>query len=303
MKNIIHIAFVCFLACIFNSCQDHFDIKQLEGKPQLLVYCFPSNTDSTDIQVSATTPFSSTSEMPKDITIHCYVNSKEEAIRYLRNDDSDEWDKFIYRLSVIPKEGDEIKIEVETGNIGKASCSTKIPSAPTIGSLSARPIQIDGDKYQQLCVNLQTPKGEKNYYAVKVYGSWDEKNWGQCDINTYSEPLLNDYIMGIPAFNEDRTFYDGFYIFDNSSFLNDSVYTLHLNIEENREYYKVLLYHISYPMYAFFKTINDQSNNEFGKYGLSFVHPTYSNVDNGCGVMGGYAVDAKISEIKENNEE
>lgn len=303
MKNIIHIALASILASTLSSCQDHFDIKQLEGKPQLLVYCFPSNTDSTDIQVSATTPFSGTSEMPKDITIHCYVNSKEEAIRYLRNDDSDEWDKYIYRLSVIPKEGDEIKVEVETGNMGKASCSTKIPSAPTIGSLSARPIQIDGEKYQQLCVNMKNFKGEESYYALNVYGSWDRKRWEQCEINTYSEPLLNNYIMGIPAFDEDIDFYDGFYIFDNSSLLNDSTYTLHLNIGETRGYYKVLLYHISYPMYAFFKTINNQSNNEFGKYGLSFIHPTYSNVQNGCGVMGGYAVDARIYEIKENNEE
>lgn len=303
MRNIIHIVLVNILAWALSSCQDHFDINQLDDNQQLLVYCFPSDIDSTDIQVSATMPFSNICEMPKGINIHCYVNGKEETARYLRNDDSDEWDKFIYRLSVIPKEGDEIKIVVETENLGSASCSTTIPSSPTIDSISARPIQIDGDKYQQICIDMKNLKGEKSYYAVKVYGSWDKKNWGLCDTNTYSEPLLNNYIMGIPAFNEDRNFYDGFYIFENSSILNDSAYTLHLNIEENRGYYKVLLYHISEPMYAFFKTINDQANNEFGKYGLSFIHPTYSNIKNGCGVMAGYTVDEKIYEIKENNEE
>lgn len=184
MRNIIQIVFVYILAWALSSCQDHFDINQLEGKQQLLVYCFPSDIDSTDIQVSATMPFSNIYEMPKGINIHCYVNGKEETTRYLRNDDSDEWNKFIYRLSVIPKEGDEIKIVVETENLGSASCSTTIPSSPTIDSISARPIQIDGDKYQQICINMKNFKREKSYYAVKVYGSWDKRT--------------GDYVISIP---------------------------------------------------------------------------------------------------------
>jgi len=301
MKNQIHIIIALILAWTFCSCQDHFDINRLNEKTQLLVYCFPSTTDSTDIQVSATIPLAGIGEKPKNIRVHCYVNEKEESVRYLRNDDSDEWDKFIYRLSIIPKESDEIKILVESDNLGTASCTTKIPLCPTIDSIYARPIQIDGESYQQLCINISNSSNQNSYYAVKVLGSWDQEHWGKCEINTYSEPLLNNYIMGIPVFDEDRNFYDDFYIFDNSSFLNDSTYTLHLNIEENRGYYQVQLYHITQSMYEFFKTINDHNNNEFGKYGLSFIHPTYSNIINGCGVIGGYALNTKNYENQKNH--
>ncbi len=176
MRNIIHIVLVSILALGTGSCQDHFDINQLEDKNNCS-YIALHLIDSTDIQVSATIPFSNISEMPKGINIHCYVNGKEETTRYLRNDDSDEWDKLIYRLSVIPKEGDEIKIVVENRKtLASASCSTTIPSSPTIDSISVRPIQIDGDKYQQICINMKNFKGDKSYYAVKVYGSWDKKN-------------------------------------------------------------------------------------------------------------------------------
>ena len=135
MKNQIHIIIALILAWTFCSCQDHFDINRLNEKTQLLVYCFPSTTDSTDIQVSATIPLAGIGEKPKNIRVHCYVNEKEESVRYLRNDDSDEWDKFIYRLSIIPKESDEIKILVESDNLGTASCTTKIPLCPTIDSI------------------------------------------------------------------------------------------------------------------------------------------------------------------------
>ena len=70
MRNIIHIVLVNILAWALSSCQDHFDINQLDGNQQLLVYCFPSDIDSTDIQVSATMPFSNICEMPKGINIH-----------------------------------------------------------------------------------------------------------------------------------------------------------------------------------------------------------------------------------------
>lgn len=299
MKKLHLIAFAFTTVLAFTSCQDHFDINQLNESQKLLLYCFASATDSTDIQVSATTPFTGKGEMPKDVKVHCYVNEKEEKVRFLRNDDTDDWDKLIYRLSITPKEGDEIKIEAESSNIGTATCTTTLPAKPAIASISYRPIQIDGEHYQQLCVTMENTPGENNYFAVKVYSSEHQKNWGLCDVNTYSEPLLNNYIMGIPAFDESISYYDGFYIFDNSNILNDSTYTLHLNIEEKSEYYKVQLYHITYSMYRFLKSINDQDNNEFGKYGLSFIRPTYSNIINGCGVMGGYTIDEKIYHIPE----
>lgn len=107
MKKFHLIALAFFTALAFTSCQDHFDINQLNKSQELLLYCFASSTDSTDIQVSATTPFTGKAEMPKNVKVRCYVNEQEVKVRFLRNDDTDNWDKLIYRLTIIPRDSDK----------------------------------------------------------------------------------------------------------------------------------------------------------------------------------------------------
>ena len=95
---------LALLCTTFVACQDHFDINQLKEGKKLIVYCFPSAKDSTDVQVSATIPLDGTSAiLPKNVEVNCFVNGEKQAVRYLRNDDTDEWDKLIFRLSTIPK--------------------------------------------------------------------------------------------------------------------------------------------------------------------------------------------------------
>lgn len=304
MKYVYHIIYVLLVmtGTVFTSCQDHFDIGQLQEGPQLVVYCFPSDKDSTDIQVSATLPLNKASySMPKNLRISCLVNGEKLPVRYLRNDDTDEWDKFIYRLSVIPREGDEVKVEVSAEGYPSACAATIVPSNPCIDSISTRRVQLDGDLYTQLCVEIQDNPKTQDYYAVRVFSKWDGPYWQEREINLYAEPALSYNIMGIPTFDEDIDYYNNFYIFDDTSFPADSTYTLHLNIAGERRYYLVQLYHLAQPVYAFLRSVNDEANNELGKYGLSFTHPSYSNIQSGVGVVGGYGLDEKMIKMKEND--
>lgn len=292
------------LCTTFTACQDHFDINQLKEGEKLIVYCFPSAKDSTDIQVSATIPLDGASAiLPKDVEVNCFVNGEKQAVRYLRNDDTDEWDKLIFRLSTIPKEGEEVKVEVSTEGYPTVVSTSVIPATPKIDSITTREIQIDGELYTQLCVKMQDNPKVQDFYAVRVFSKWDGNYWEKREINLYAEPVLNYNIMGIPTLDEDIDYHDNFYIFDDSSFSNDSTYTLHLNLKGKRGYYLVQLYHLSYPLYAFLRSINDASNNELGKYGLSFTRPTYSNVNSGIGAVGGYGLEEKIFKYIEKSEE
>lgn len=292
------------LCSTFTACQDHFDINQLKEGNKLIVYCFPSDKDSTDIQVSAAIPLDGTSAtLPKEVQVSCFINGEKQDVRYLRNDDTDEWDKYIYRLSIIPKEGDEVKIEVSADGYPSAQSVSTIPSTPQIDSITTREVQVDGELYTQLCVKIQDNPNTQDFYAVRVFSKWDRNNWEKREINLYSEPVLNYNLMGIPTLNEDIDYHDNFYTFDDSSFSNDSTYTLHLNVEGKRGYYLVQLYHLTYPLYAFLRSINDASNNELGKYGLAFTRPTYSNVKSGIGAVGGYGLGEKIIKIAEKSNE
>lgn len=301
-----HYAYIILviLGATFTACQDHFGINQLKEGNKLIVYCFPSDKDSTDIQVSAAIPLDGTSAtMPKNVEVKCFVNGEKQEVRYLRNDDTDEWDKLIYRLSIIPKEGDKIRVEVSAEGYPAVESTSIIPPTPKIDSIMNREVQIDGELYTQLCVKIQDNPKTQDYYAVRVFSKWDRNNWEKREINLYTEPVLNYNIIGIPILNADIDYHDNFYTFDDSSFSKDSTYTLHLNLKGKRGYYLVQLYHLSYSLYAFLRSINDASNNELGKYGLAFTRPTYSNVNSGIGAVGGYGLEEKIFKYIEKNEE
>lgn len=295
---------LALLCATFAACQDHFDINQLKEGKKLIVYCFPSAKDSTDIQVSAAIPLDgTTATLPKDVEAICFVNGERQAVHYLRNDDTDEWDKLIFRLSIIPKEGDEIKVKVSAKGYPVVESTSIIPPTPKIDGITAREVLVDGKLYTQLCVKIQDNPQTMDHYAVRVFSKWEGNYWEKREINLYAEPVLNYNIMGIPTLNEDIDYHDNFYMFDDSSFSNDTTYTLHLNLEGKRGYYLVQLYHLTLPLYAFLRSINDASNNELGKYGLAFTHPTYSNVKSGIGAVGGYALEEKIIKIIEKSEE
>ena len=112
-----------------------------------------------------------------------------------------------------------------------------------------------------------------------------------------NEPLLNPLSEMDEDFGFESNYYQYFYIFSDES-INGETYTLHLNLGSYysvEEYdfwqqYRVELYRITPEMYRYLKSINDVDNNELAQSGFSTLMPTYSNVHNGIGVVGGFAL-------------
>lgn len=55
----------------------------------------------------------------------------------------------------------------------------------------------------------------------------------------------------------------------------------------NRKQYKVYLYSLSEEFYRYLKSLNAQKNNELGNVELAPMRATYTNVENGFGLVGG----------------
>lgn len=55
----------------------------------------------------------------------------------------------------------------------------------------------------------------------------------------------------------------------------------------NRKQYKVYLYSLSEEFYRYLKSLNEQKNNELGNVELAPMRATYTNVENGFGLVGG----------------
>ena len=288
-----HLILLLFLSITLSSCQDDFNMNQIDSKNQLVVYSFPSK-DGIQIQVSFSKPiFGKETTRLQNVKVACMVNGEKRIVQYIRNDNLGlgNPDRLIYQVIGKIQAKDSITIKVSADYLPTAFASSIIPDKPVISRITSAPIHLDGENYTQLRVTIKDNPLTKDYYGIEVVS--DKRNE---EINTYSEPLLNNYTLGIPAFDSRNHFYHNFYIFDDSGMSGYSIYTLHLNLRSEVSQDKVLLYHISPSLYHYLKSINDQSNNELAKYNMSFMPPIYTIVINGLGVVGGYSATTSLQQ-------
>lgn len=73
--------FFFLMSVVFSSCIDDFDVKKLQDTPRLVLYCFPTEGDTTLIVVTKSLPVSSfkgdidtQSRLPVDASVVYKVN-------------------------------------------------------------------------------------------------------------------------------------------------------------------------------------------------------------------------------------
>ena len=107
-----------------------------------------------------------------------------------------------------------------------------------------------------------------------------------------AEPLLsNSSNIDFDLSDWDSDFFRYIYNFDNFSFDGGKA-TLHLYIDSwlnGSVFYRPHLLAISPEYNNMLRSLNDISNNDFGKHGLAFAYITYTNVHGGFGCIGAYA--------------
>lgn len=60
MKTMLYKAISLMLLCLgLISCKDDFDIQKLQDHPRLVVYCFPTEGDTTLVSVAKSLPVAS----------------------------------------------------------------------------------------------------------------------------------------------------------------------------------------------------------------------------------------------------
>ncbi len=306
MRYFLISCILILLAC--TACQDHINIDQLSKDSQLVIYCFPSSQDTTEIFVSSSIPVKGKNMFLDTAQVSCTVNGVQREVKFLKKVDAYKTYQLVYYFTGQLQAKDRITVQASAKGMKAASSTTTIPAVPEITKTEMGSVFNDGVWYDQIRLSLKNSTSPAKY-AVRVIGLAGDYD-GDLDsiithkeveeVCTYDEPVLNKYSLGEKIFDESNDFYQNFYVFDNSSFLHDSTYTLHLDIRSEgdvRGYY-VELYRLTPELYNFFKSVNDSKNNSTANYGISFVRPSYTNINNGIGVMGGYAM-TKSNWIKE----
>jgi hypothetical protein len=315
MKH-IHTLFLLALLSVLAlaSCRDDFDIKTVKGEPRLILYCMPTEGDTTSIQLMRSLPVNQTGRVvPIDgARISYTVNGQPATIIAEGNGHY----KAVARQAV----GDRISIEAEADSLPAVSAQTTILEPVTLGDVSSKVVSVYSDDYEQtvdylqLTVPFTDPAGTKDYYAVQVksllfwrnddsYGDMPDPDEvivdttaAVCTVYTESDPVLKKLNSIDYDFGYDNNAYENFYVFTDDDF-NGKTYTLHLNLDRNvaqvgwhyvSPYYYVELYHITPEFYHFVSTIGSIENSDLAKAGLSNITPNVGNVRNGIGMVAGF---------------
>ena len=318
MKTMLYMAVSLMLLCLtLISCKDDFDIQKLQDHPRLVVYCFPTDGDTTLVAVARSLPVASVkgyidalSREKVDAHIIYKVNGVEQTVKRIANEEeaqlftrstnSSVLSQLVGQYYVVGKQkaGDKISLQVSAPDFSSVSASTYIPEKVGVELGDVKLEMKSSDGYNTITIDRieavfhDNPSSE-DYYSVKLKLQTKEASKSQM-LLTENEPLLNNRTKLDDDFGMDSyEYFDNAYIFNDRT-INGKTYTLHLDVHSNYSSYGfsyvVDLYKVTPDYYRFLKSINDAQSNSWADVGLMQVTPTYSNVKGGFGVVAGYNI-------------
>lgn len=163
------------------SCKDDFDISKLQDDPRLVVYCFPTEGDTTVVIVSKSIPVASAKgeayelvKQPVDAHIVYQVNGTSYEVKRIEEKlppgiytgpDSLSDLQGQYYVVAPQKAGDQIHLEVAADDMETVSASTQIPLPADV---AVDTVFFGSSTYAatRMEATVRDDGSAKNYYAV-----------------------------------------------------------------------------------------------------------------------------------------
>lgn len=281
------------MALAVFSCEETMNTGQLQGKTGLVVYSFPAAGDTFAIKVSVARSVNGQLHEPKGLEIHSLVNGVEDKIVKADSSRVDGMPVWTYWSVGSHKPGDEIKITAEADGMPAVYGKTSIPEGTDFDLSGMDTVYHAGDFYTLVKIRFSRLT-DCNYYAVRLSGKNvfeenDSVSYEYEELEPDFEPLFNGGTKADIGFGTANSYYHHMYAVDLSN-STDSVIELRLATlyRSWTKTYSVELFTLEPEFYFMLKSLNDLDNNGMGEYGLSFVHPSYTNVRGGWGCVAGY---------------
>ncbi len=290
------------LLCLLSSCKDNFHLEDNGNVPKIVAYCFPSRTDTTFIDVSASSPIKANGNSNNihpidDANIIYKINDVPQKVSFRG--------KGTYYVVGASHAGDRISMEISAEGFAPVSAQTTMPEGTPISIDKVLDIKKYDSDYEdvryftQLQASFTDNATTKDFYALIVtnssyyQSSYEDtiltvKESTVVELDISDEPVLHPLQDIDNDFGFSRNFINNLYYFNDALF-NGKTYTLHLNIPKFSYYgdMQVILYKISPEFYRFLKSINDMNNNDLAQKGFSQIMPTISNIKGGIGILAG----------------
>lgn len=304
-----YISLLLFLA-FMTSCSYDFDLKDMDATEKLVLYCMPdANSDTTLIQLYCSQPVTQQKkDGNKDVPnahITFSVNGTEQTVRYAETDEPSVPAGCNYVIGRW-NESDVIRVRAEADGLPPVHSETTIPASFPLKKVDMVRKQ-DIDNKLQFRITFQDD-GKENYYGIRIVkrevyedlaDDENSRTYGAValELDLDDEPLLNNKTGLDATFDYSTDFYQYLYIWSNEQILNKE-YTLRLDTYYSADweadewgyhlhnYYKMYFYKLSPELYKYLKSLNDIKNNNLGDKGLAPIRSSYTNIENGIGVLG-----------------
>lgn len=299
------------LLAFMTSCSYDFDLKGMDVTEKLVLYCMPdADSDTTLIQLYRSQPVTQQKKEGKkeiaNVRITFSVNGTEQSVRYAETDEPSVPAGCYYVIGRW-NESDVIRVRAEADGLPPVHSETTIPASFPLKKVDMVRKQ-DIDNKLQFRITFQDD-GKENYYGIRIVkrevyedlaDDENSRTYGAValDLDLDDEPLLNNKTGLDATFDYSTDFYQYLYIWSNEQILNKE-YTLRLDTYYSADweadewgyhlhnYYKMYFYKLSPELYKYLKSLNDIKNNNLGDKGLAPIRSSYTNIENGIGVLGG----------------
>lgn len=301
MKKIIYL----ILTVMLSSCSYHFELDEADSHEKLVLYCFPSNNDTTIIQLSRSVPVNQKEPLDKstrNANILFTVNGEKQAVYWNEDSTSSIPAQCFYALGKWGK-GDNLHLKAAVTGLPRVFAQTSMPDNFPLKEFKMIPRE-GRENTLQVLVAFDDDSRIKDYYGIRLMkkeietrDNKEEVSYHSVEFDLKDEPLLNNLSDLDEIFMFSNHFWGNLYIWDDEK-IQGKEYTIRLNMDYQKDYdvdwanlsyrteYKIYFYMLSPECYNYFRTLNNINNNNLGNHGFSPALHHYTNVSGGIGAMG-----------------
>lgn len=317
MKAFVDIfpAFISLL--VFSSCQYELDLTDIPAEPRLLVYCQPGIGDTTFIQLDRSSPISA-SDFPnktdlENITLSVRINNSQQNVYRMKNKQTG-FNGITYYVLGERNPGDVIELQASAKGFPSVCAKTIVPADFPLQSVGIGLADTLSESRLRFKIKFQDDLQEDNYYGIRIEEAEIAQRDAEISFHSYplwldvSDNMLLNNVTGLDDifFGNKTSHYQWVFIWDDS-LIKGKEYTLEIAtrympgwetpISENLDEliqvsyaYRVSLYSFSYELYTYLKSMSELDNDNLNSIGLAPIYPSYSNVKQGFGVVGGVRI-------------
>lgn len=312
MEKFLSGIFVFVTVILLPSCTYYFQLDDVAESPKLVMYSYPGSGDTTIVRLSRSMPVSAKGAIVSGLRspdIRCTVNGTPVSLQWT-TDSLPGVPAGSHYLVTAYRDGDCVEFTASVEGLKAVSAATVIPVSFPLLSVEMKRKSSEPSTLQFL-IRFKDEASRTDYYAVKVEkklmywknGVYSEERYLMA-LELKDEPLLDTFSGLDEMLLPDKEFYQNLYFWDDEK-IQGKEYTLRLNTSYGADYetdyewgeekehvvckkqYRISLYSLSEECYRYLKSLNDQHSNQLTSSELAPIRPTYTNVRNGLGLVGG----------------